>query len=105
MLKSVALHVTKDVPLALDNTQVSSLKMLLFDKLPRRCRKQLDKSKVSCLRRDEKYGLFDDAIKKFEDEIDIVMMIRNQRWMMIAVKELMFEKGAALRREVHEKAK
>ena len=75
MLKSVMNGILKDVPL--DHTQVSTLKMLLFDSVPKSCRNSFDNSRLSCLKRGTEYKLFEEAILKFEEEIDIVKLIRD----------------------------
>ena len=77
--------------------------MLLFALVPRRCRDGLKDSKISCCHRGKEYELFEEAIEKFESEIDIVRLIRDQRWIMTAVKEMIAEKGAQFRKDVHQK--
>ena len=99
MMDRLAKSVVKDVPL--DHTKVSTLKMFLFAHVPRKCRDRLKDSKISCCHRGDEYMLFEDAIHKFESEIDIVRLIRDQRWMMTAVKEMIAEKGAQFRKDVH----
>ena len=78
--------------------------MLLFDCLPKRWRQSLNASKFRCLRRGTEYRLFEEGLRKYEDEINIVRLIRDQRWMLAAVKKLMSEKSAETRREVHKQA-
>ena len=40
-------------------------------------------------------------VLRYEEEINIVRLIRDQRWMLAAVKKLMSEKSVDIRKEVH----
>ena len=68
---------------------MNSLKMLFFAAIPNTWRDKLNESRFKCLRRGENYRLFERGITKYEEEIDIVKLIRDLRWLKLAVKELM----------------
>ena len=66
--------------------------MLFFDLLPsgpKSWKSSLDNSRYKLLKRGKNYRLFEKGIEKYEEEIDIVTLIRNLRWLMMAVTELM----------------
>ena len=74
-------YLTKDVDKKgkeqMDHTQLSSFKMLFFDKCNKRMRKRLAQKDVfTPFRRDENYRLFDDGLKKLHSEINIVEVLR-----------------------------
>ena len=71
--------------------KISSMKMLFFAALPNSWRDKLNENKCKCLRRGENYRMFEKGIKKYEEEIDIVTLIRDLRWLKLAVTELMDE--------------
>ena len=81
----------KESSVLLNSTKISSLKMLFFAAIPNSWREKLNESSCKCLRRGKNYRLFEKGIKSFEDEIDIVKLIRELRWLKMAVKELMDE--------------
>ena len=73
----------------LNPKKVSSLKMLFFESIPNSWRERLIKTKYRCLRRGKNYTKFEDGIKQYEEEIDIVTLIRDLRWLKMAVNDLM----------------
>ena len=77
----------------IDYRNLSSAKLWLFDHIPISCKQRLTNTSVKCLRRDLKYRLFEDGEKKYANELDIVRMIRDQRWIFAAVKSLMKKKS------------
>ena len=103
-MKAIRGYFKQRIETNLDNNKVSSLKMLLFDCLPRRHRSIFNNSSFTCLKRSTEYRLFEEGMRKYEDEINIVRLIRDQRWILSAVKKLMSEKSGEYRKEVHQKA-
>ena len=79
----------KEVNATIDHTKVVSLKMLIFACIPRRMKHRLNDCRCTCLRRDHKYRVFEEGVKQYEEEIDIVKHLRMQRWLNVAVKKLM----------------
>ena len=73
----------------LQPTKISSFKMLLFAALPNTWRYRLNDNRFKCLRRGKNYREFEKGILKYEEEIDIVKLIRDLRWLKLAVNELM----------------
>ena len=65
------------------------MKILLFDLWPGKCMRRLDSNDKGCLKRSLKYRLFKDGEKKLKDEIDIVRILRDQRWLMSGMKALL----------------
>ena len=62
------------------------MKILLFDLLPGRCLKRLDAREKGCLKRSIKYKMFEEGEKKLQEEIDIVRILRDQRWLISGMK-------------------
>ena len=73
----------------LDPNRLSSLKMLLFDLIPRWCKNRLTNSKCGPLARTQRYKYFENGLKDYEDEINIVEVLRNLRYYNAAVKKLL----------------
>ena len=72
----------------LNPNKISSLKMLFFAAIPNSWRDGLNENRFKCLRRGKNYRRFEEGIKSFEEEIDIVTMFRDLRWLKSAVKDL-----------------
>ena len=83
--------------LSFNPNKISSMKMLFFAAIPNLWRERLNNNRFKCLRRGKNYRLFEKGIKKYEEEIDIVTVIRDMRWLKIAVNELMEESGESRR--------
>lgn len=88
--------------LSLNPKKVSSLKMLFFAAIPDSWRKKLSESPIKCLRRGKNYNMFEKGIQRYEEEIDIVKLIQELRWLKLAVIELM-EDGNKPRRTTFKK--
>ena len=73
-------------------TKISSFKMLFFAAIPIAWRDKFNKNRFKCLKRGNNYRLFEKGILKYEEEIDIVNLIRDLRWLKLAVNELMGER-------------
>ena len=56
---------------------VSSLKMLFFASIPESLKTKLEGGCSACLRRGKDYISFDNGIKQYNEEIDIVKIIRD----------------------------
>ena len=69
-------------------SKISSLKMLFFAALPDSWKNKLNNSRCKCLKRGKDYRLFENGIKEYEKEIDIVTLIRELRWLKMAMTEL-----------------
>ena len=79
----------EEINFTLNPNKISSLKMLFFASIPNSWRDKLNKSPFKCLKRGKNYRRFEKGIEKYEKEIDIVTLIRDLRWLKLAVKELM----------------
>ena len=75
-LKRSASILRKSINDTIDHTKLSSFKMLLFDCIPRKCRNKLNNSSIRCIRREHKYKVFEQGLKLYEQEINIVKSIR-----------------------------
>ena len=64
----------------LDYTQLSTFKMLIHSLIPRKCQKNLRSKKCLCLRKTDVYQLFDKGLKQYENEINIVKLMRTIRY-------------------------
>ena len=84
----VDITMDKETNFGLNPSKISSIKMLFFDLIPKSWRKSLEDSGYKLLRRGENYRLFEKGIMEYQEEIDIVTMIRDLRWLKMAVKEL-----------------
>ena len=65
--------------------KVGSLKMLLFDIIPWRCKRALTGNKHGPFSRTTNYRYFDKGLKDFENEINIVEVLRELRFYKVAV--------------------
>ncbi len=43
----------------IDHTKLSTLKMLFFDCIPKKCKHKLNNSSLRCIRREHKYRVFE----------------------------------------------
>ena len=77
LMKAIRGYFTKKLESNLNNREVSSLKMLLFDCLPRKHRNMFNDSSFKCLKRTTEYRLFEEGMRKYEEEINIVRLIRD----------------------------
>ena len=76
-----------------------SFKRLFFDLVPDKCLKRLDERK-GCLKRSLKYRLFAEGEKQMEKDIDIVKLLREQKWLMAGMRSLLHKKSPELIRSI-----
>ena len=79
----------------LNPNKVRSLKMLFLDSVKSCSLKwahSLNQSKFSLIKRTTHYRLFDEGLKKYEEETSIVQVLRDLRYYRAAVDGLMSEK-------------
>ena len=104
MMRSLSIkavdNLKDEVNHTIDHTMVRSLKMLFFALIPKTYKLSLNKSRLSCLRRDLKYQQLEVGLKNFEDSIDVVKLLRQIRWNSVALKKLMKEKPTSFRDDV-----
>ena len=69
----------------LEPSKVSSVKMLFHSLCPSKCI-------LRCLKKNKSEDLYDKAMKYYEQEIDIIEMIRNFREIRIVLREFIMRK-------------
>ena len=74
--------------------------MLLFDIIPARCAHALNNTKFIPIRRTNHYRLFDEGLRKFKREVDIIRVLRDLRYYKGAVENLMSEKPKELQEKM-----
>ena len=79
---------------------VSSIKMWFFDCLTKRCRRALNEIKFKPLRRSEHYRSFDKGLKEYYDEVNIVNLLRELRYLKAAIRTLMKDKSLDLQNHI-----
>ena len=98
--QSVVKTLKTEVNNTIDHTKISSLKMLFFALVPKTFKLSLNTSRLSCLRRGLKYQKLEVGMKNFEENIDVVKLLRQIRWNSVAIKNLMKEKSISFRNDV-----
>ena len=84
----------------IDHTKLKPMKMLFFNCLPKAWRARFNRTRFRCFRRSLKYRLLEDGNKRYVTEIDVVKVIRDQRWIRVGVKALLKLQSAEFRQNV-----
>ena len=69
--------------------KVASLKMLFFDCISSRRRRWFNETQVKFLQRNNHYRLFKQGLHDYNEEINIVNLLRDLRYYKAAVDQLM----------------
>ena len=86
----------------LDPDKINSIKNLFFDCLPQKSIKSFNRTECQSFKRSEQYRLFDEALKKYNEEIDIVRMMRDLRYYKVAVEKLMSQQPKKVQDEIED---
>ena len=81
----------------IDYRKLTSAKMLFFHLMPERLRNHFNQSRFKACKRGLKYRLLEDGEKQFKADIDVVKIIRDQRWIMAGMKALLLQQSPAFR--------
>lgn len=86
--RSVSESVNRSINDTINHKGQYSFKRLLFDLLPDKCLTRLDERK-GCFKRSLKYKLLSKGETQMRKDLDIVRLLREQKWLMAGMKKIL----------------